>query len=161
MLPYLYPQVRSDPVGARNSALKRFSPRAHGVFVCEFIVHVSQVNSTSAHERQTHMAEADKVSQMLLVRARQCRLALEVMATIVSGSPDTMGGEGLQAMWVRHVVGKCEGEIRDMAASAEMCEKMTRAARHAQWLVQDERCFHISRPTCVCLCSYCWFHAIF
>ena len=119
------------------------------------------MNSTSAHERQTHMAEANKVSQMLLVRARQCRLALEVMATLVPGSPDTMGGEGLQAKWVRHVVGKCEGEIRDMAASAEMCEKMTRAARHAQWLVQDERCFHFSRRTRVCLCGYCGFHALF
>ena len=107
----------------------------------------AKVSSTSAVERMSHLEEAGRVSQMLLVRARRCTRALDALVCVsreliaaeeAPGTPRGGGRPALQTRWVRHVVRKC-AETRALVQSEASWDSFVGAARHAQWLVHDDR----------------------
>jgi hypothetical protein len=119
----------------------------------------SKVKITSSTERQLNLDEASKATERALASARHSTLALAVMLNLSPSllrepeedKPQKEGGMGqggeegrkeerdsLQMRWVRHVVCNCH-ETRLAHRCADSCAKIARAARHAQWLVQDER----------------------
>ena len=119
----------------------------------------SKVKITSSTERQLNLDEASKATERALASARHSTLALAVLLnlspSLLQGpeavKPQQEGGMGqggeegreeerdsLQMRWVRHVVCNCH-ETRLAHSCADSCAKIARAARHAQWLVQDER----------------------